>query len=319
LAGSSEITFSLRIPATPEIGQIILDRGFSYFVETVKQAEKLGFHAVLFPDHFMRPETNVMYETWTAIAALALQTKNIRLGSSVTPVPFHHPGILAKRIATVDHISKGRTIFGAGSGWIEREFKAYGIRFDSFRTRTQKFLEGIEVIKALWTTEGPVNYNGKYYTIENVEFLPKPTQKPHPPIWLGGCSPQILKAVSEHGQGWIPHVKMVTPETLKAKIGLIKKLVRKVGRDPKDIVYALAIQTVVGTDSKKVEARIKGLSLGSEEIHKIVYGTPKNCITEISKYLKLGVTHISIDVLPAKYTVEDLQLYSEKVIPYLVD
>jgi probable F420-dependent oxidoreductase len=298
------------------MGSIILKSDFNYFVNAVKKAEELGFQAVFLPDHYMQPKNNVMYEAWTALTALALQTETIRLASCVTPIPFYRPSDLAKRVASLDHISDGRVIFGAGCGWNENEFNAYNVPFDPFRTRVQKMLEGIELIKALWTTKGPVNYSGNHYRIDNAELLPKPRQEPHPPIWFGGSSTQILNAVAKHGKGWIPSER-TTLYVYREKVELLQKLVRKVGRDPADITPAIARMTVVASSLKEVKAAIKRLSLTSEGSDNVIQGTPKDCISRIHQFIEAGARHFAVGVFPPEKVLEGIQLYSEEIIPYI--
>lgn len=312
-----EVGFSLYFPHNNRfMGSIILRRGFNYFVNAAKKAEELGFQAVFLPDHYMQPKNNVMYEAWTALTALALQTKTIRLASCVTPIPFHRPSDLAKRVASLDHISNGRVIFGAGCGWNEKEFNAYNVPFDPFRTRVQKMLEGIEIIKALWTTKGPVNYYGNYYRVDEAELLPKPRQEPYPPIWFGGSSAQILRAVAKHGKGWIPSER-TTLNAYRAKTALLRKLIRKVGRDPADITPAIARMTVVASSLKEVKTLVESLSLASEDVDNMIQGTPKDCITKIRQFIEAGARHFAIGVFPPKKVLEGIQLYSEEIIPYI--
>jgi probable F420-dependent oxidoreductase len=319
----SDVEFSFYFPLNAAItGRVLLDQGFKYFLNSTLKAEKLGFKVAFLPDHFMLPNNNALLEAWTALTAFAASTHRILLSSLVTPLPFYNPVILAKRVATLDIISDGRAVFGAGCGWYEREFKAYGIPFDRFEIRVQKMMEGIEVIKALWTMDNPVTYKGRYYHLEAAEFLPKPIQKPHPPIWFGGSSRRILEATAKHGQGWIPYE--IPLRTFKEKLSLLRKLIRRAKRDPADVTPAISFRTVISTDSEEVKKQMKRLSMRQRYVHPIIgvegrtiCGTPKECVDEIRKYVKAGARHIAVGIQPTDKTLEGLELYSEEVIPAL--
>jgi len=297
------------------MGSMIHNQGFGSFVEAIQQAERLGFQSFFLPDHFMYAKNNILYEAWTVLAALASKTETIRIGTCVSPIPFYNPSILAKRVSTLDHISRGRVIFGAGCGWYDKEFKAYGIPFDPFHTRICKMLEGIELVKALWTTDGPVDYHGKYYHLKDAELLPKPIQKPHPPIWFGGSSTQILKAVAKHGQGWIPGVE--PPREFKAKAESIFMFAKEEGRDPAKIVLALALRTIVASTRNEVKKILRSLLLTQEVREKMFIGTPTEIAAKIREYIKLGISHFRLGIQPTYRIMESLQLYKREIIPQI--
>lgn len=306
-----EIDFSLFI--APENMGVIINEGFDFLVDIVQRAEKLGFKAFFVPDHYMYSKNNILYEALTVLGAIASRTRTIRIGTCVTPIPFYNPGVLAKRIASLDHISKGRVIFGVGCGWYEKEFESYGIPFDPFRERIRRMIEGVELIKALWTTEGPVNYDGKYYSLKGAELLPKPTTKPHPQMWFGGASTPILKAVAKHGQGWIPGAE--SPVTYKKKSDSLALFAQKQRRESSEITLALALRTIVASTSQEVRRILRMLSLTKEEEGRMFSGTPREIITKIRDYANAGVSHFRLGIQPAYRITESLELYSEEIIP----
>jgi len=299
-----EIEFSFSFGTdSNDVGQAILNRGFSCYTEAARKAEKLGFKAFIIPDHFMRPKprNSIVYESWTALAALATQTTTILLGTGVTPVTFYSPSILAKRVASLDHMSKGRTIFGAGSGWICEEFEAYGVPFDPPGIRFQKMIEGIEIIKGLWTSEDPFTYHGKYYALKDAVLLPKPLQKPHPPIWLGGRSTRVLKATVKYGQGWYaPGTPTTPPQMFEEKVAQIKKLARQTNRDPEEMTYAIGVG-------------IRELADREEETKR----QTKECVARIQEYVEAGATHVLLGVRPIEKVLDGIQILAEEVIPYV--
>ena len=174
-------------------------------VATWKEAERLGFESAWLFDHFIPPsgdKDGSVFEGWTTLAALATQTEKIRIGILVTGNTYRNPAILAKMATTVDHVSGGRLEFGIGAAWEEHEHRAYGIPFYTARERAKRLGEALEVITRLWTEEKP-SFRGQYYTLHEAEFEPKPVQKPHPPIVVGGQGKKwIMPLVGRYADEW---------------------------------------------------------------------------------------------------------------------
>ena len=167
-------------------------------------ADDLGYDSFLVTDHFMLPDSNNHIDVWSFLPYLAAKTSHIRLGTCVTPIPFRQPAILAKFISSVDNLSNGRVILGAGFGWFKPEFDGYSKWYET-KERIAFTEEAIQLMQLLWTkNEGAVNFQGKYLRSEGAVIEPKPVQKPHPPIWFGGHLSQSLRMAGEYGQGWMP-------------------------------------------------------------------------------------------------------------------
>ena len=163
-------------------------------------------------------------------------TEKIRLGTSVTIIPYRHPLEMARVIATLDVLSGGRFILGAGVGWMAEEFRLLGIPFTERAARTREY---IAVMKEVWSKETP-RFSGKFVQIEqDLHFAPKPLQQPHPPIWVGGESLPALKRVAEFGNGW--HIGPLAPAEITPKLNRLKQLMAEAGRDFSE----LAITTLV--------------------------------------------------------------------------
>ncbi|MBI4337525.1 MAG: LLM class flavin-dependent oxidoreductase [Chloroflexi bacterium] len=171
-------------------------------------AEEAGFYAVLSWDHYILPQTPETLDAWTLLAYMAGKTSSIRLGSCVTPIPFRPPAILAKQVTTVDILSRGRVILGVGAGWNQQEFEGYS-QWDEAPVRVSKTQEGMDLIRRLWTEES-VDFQGKYYSAKGAVLAPKPVQKPHPPLWVGGRGERMARMAARLGEAWIP--TLVTPE-----------------------------------------------------------------------------------------------------------
>ena len=220
-----------------------------------KAGEQLGFDALLKSDHILVPRNiaspypyteggeypgsplGESMEQITVLAYIAGQTSKIRLVTSVMIVPNRNPLIAAKSLATLDVLSGGRLVIGMGVGWMKEEFQTLGL--PPFEERGAVTDEYIRAFKVLWTEDNP-SFHGKYVSFENIHFLPKPVQKPHPPIWVGGESRPAMRRTAEFANGWCPlgsnrAFPMSTAGELKAGLERLAQYARRFGRDPSDI------------------------------------------------------------------------------------
>jgi probable F420-dependent oxidoreductase len=178
-----------------------------YIDETARMAEDLGFDSVWIPDHAVVPRAveerygPVYYDAVAVLAYLAAITKRVRIGTTVLIVPYRHPIILAKELASIDQLSEGRFILGVGVGWAEAEFQALNLPFAERGRRTD---EALRIMQALWTQDIP-RYNGPYHTFSDILFQPKPVQQPTIPIWVGGSSRAALRRTAEFATAWHPN------------------------------------------------------------------------------------------------------------------
>jgi F420-dependent oxidoreductase-like protein len=150
--------------------------------------EAHGIETMVRSDHYIsqsNEDANVAHDAWTTIAALAARTTTLRLGTLVSPATFREPALLANAAATADHISGGRIELGLGAGWMEREHRAFGFPFPETAVRVAMFAEQLEIVHRLWTEER-VDFSGRHYTLEDAPGLPKPVQRPRPPLLVGG-------------------------------------------------------------------------------------------------------------------------------------
>ncbi|HIM62964.1 MAG: LLM class F420-dependent oxidoreductase [Chloroflexi bacterium] len=230
--------------ATPERLGIIARKG-----------EVFGFDTLLTGDHILVPKnissvypyteggefpgsgSGESMEQITLLSYIAGQTSKIRLVTSVLIVPHRNPLIAAKSLATLDVLSGGRLVVGVGVGWMREEFEALGL--PPFEERGAVTDEYIRAFKVLWTEDDP-HFEGKYISFDDISFLPKPVQKPHPPIWVGGESRPALRRTAELADGWYPlgsnpTFPMGTPEQLKAGLERLAGYARRFGRDPSTI------------------------------------------------------------------------------------
>jgi F420-dependent oxidoreductase-like protein len=172
-----------------------------------RNADELGYHAVWNYDHFygLGGEADLRTDTlegWTTLAAMATVVKRARIGCMVSSVTYRNPAVLAKMATTVDHISGGRLEFGLGAGWLEAEHLGYGIDFPSAGVRIAMLDEALTLIKLLWT-EDESNFEGTHYRLTAALANPKPVQRPHPPIVIGGRGEKkMLRVVATHADEW---------------------------------------------------------------------------------------------------------------------
>jgi F420-dependent oxidoreductase-like protein len=183
-------------------------------------------------DHFMslgEDPTVPCLEAWTLLAALAAQTQRLRVGVMVTGNTYRHPAVLAKMAATVDVIANGRLNFGIGTGWSEREHRAYGIPLPTPGERIRRLGEACELIRRLWT-EPVVSFEGRYYQLNAAYCEPKPMQTPHPPFAIGAEGERTLRVVARHADIWDCSVD--SPEEYRQKSLLLDGYCAAIGRDP---------------------------------------------------------------------------------------
>ena len=207
-------------------------------------------HAWLF-DHFMplgADPTGPCLEGWTLLAALAAQTKRLRVGIMVTGNTYRHPAVLANMGATVDVISGGRLDFGIGAGWNELEHSAYGIPLYAPGERIRRMGEACEVIKRMWTETAP-DFDGQYYQLRGARCEPKPIHKPYPPFVIGGSGEQLtLRMVAKYADIW--NFVGGSTETFSHKNEVLDNYCAAIGRDPAAIERS--VQVLVDPDNLSV-------------------------------------------------------------------
>jgi F420-dependent oxidoreductase-like protein len=287
---------------------------FEQLKNLVLECERLGYDSVWLDDHLMYNNTPIL-ECWTALSALAASTSRIRLGTMVTCNAHHNPALLAKIAATLDVISKGRLEFGIGAGVQEAEHEAYGFGFPQPAERIAQLEEALEVIRRLWVYP-KANYQGKYYTLKDAACEPKPKQKPHPPIIVGGSGEKhtlmvAAKYADRFDWGFLPSI-----EAYRRKLSILQRNCELIGRDYRQIELSCwpGGQILVAADQKELEEKIgkfkpSGTSLEEFKQYTLV-GTAEDCVRGFQAYADLGVTYFMLYFadLPR---VEGLRLFKE--------
>jgi probable F420-dependent oxidoreductase len=322
---------------------------FSDYLKIARAAEDLGFDAVYTIDHIGLPATQVrgfssiadearpsFPEAWTALAAAAAVTKRVKLGPQVTPISLRHPVFIAKMATNVDLISNGRLVLQVGTGWHQPEFDAFGFPYDQkYGERYGKMIEGVEIIKKLWTEDAPVTYHGQYYHLQDAPFWPKPFQKPHPPIWFGGSSKKTQTAVAKYGDAWspaAPHYTGLDTEEYRAGFENIRRMAAEHGRDPDAIKPAALFYSVIHRErsrayelAENLRKREEWSTLSVPEMARngvAIIGDPDDCVNTIERYVRAGIRYFTIGIVPireADAIIEGMQLYSERIFPHFKD
>jgi len=231
------------------------------------------------------------------LSYIASQTKTIKLGTSVIVLPYRNPVVFAKSISTLDVLSGGRVIIGIGAGWLKKEFQALGTNYEERGKITDEYLE---LMNELYTSESPA-FNGNYFNISDISFNPKPLQKPHPPIWVGGSSKNALKRAVKYGNGW--HAVGSTPEEIKDKIEELKDLFAEYNK----------------TDNSFIISVRKNLQITSGEVSdekETLRGNTEKILNGIDAYSKAGVSYIVFQILGSDFkgVIGTMRTFSKDVI-----
>ena len=282
-----------------------------------RKAESLGFDSFWLMDHMYQAEPQgkapePVLDSWTAIGALAAVTSRIRLGTLVSANPFRNPDHLAKITATVDVLSGGRVFLGLGAGWHEEEARAYGIPFPPVAERLQRLDEAVQVILKMWTEER-ASFSGRFYTVRDAYCNPKPVQRPHPPLLVGGSGERkTLKIVSRYADACNVSGQ---PETVRRKLDVLREHCKAVNRDYDSITKTKTVNLFIYKEREEarrnLESALKGMT--PERIDQYaVWGTPDDILQHIQALKDVGIEYIMLHFEPRR-EAEALELFAEEV------
>jgi F420-dependent oxidoreductase-like protein len=292
---------------------------FETMTRCAKEAEKAGFDAIWLYDHFHTvptPQLETVFECWTSMAALARDTSSIKLGQMVTCNSYRPPSLLAKMASSVDVMSHGRLILGIGAGWYEHEYQAYGYEYPETPVRLRMLREALQVIKAMWT-EDRADFAGQYYQLRGAINEPKPLQKPHPPIWIGGGGEKVtLKLVAQYGDACNFNADVAT---VRHKLNVLREHCETVGRDYDSITKTVEFYTILG-DRREVDrvvadtARRTGVDEAFVRSWHPLAGNAERIAQIIGEYAEAGVDYFIVNV-PNAFEGGVISRFAEEVFP----
>jgi len=284
-----------------------------------REFDALGYDSLFVCDHLYgvpMPQLPIL-EAWTELSAVAAITERAKLGTLVTPPFFRNPAVLAKQLATLDHIAGGgRVIAGLGAGWFKPEFEGHGCDFPDVRERLRALEESVQIMKGMWTDE-KTTFSGKYYSVTDAICEPKPVQPPE--ILIGGGGEQVLMGIAaRHADIW--NNMAVFQAELPQKIEALKKRCGEVGRDFESIEISQQCMVVIGEDEETAKAylakaaKVYGGHMGGAIEEHGIWGSPEGVIERIERHRKLGVSFFVMEFF-GRDTREPARLFAEKVMP----
>jgi probable F420-dependent oxidoreductase len=268
-------------------------------------AESLGYSSLFVTDHVVLPASAARsvypyaasgklpggaaqdyLEPFSLLAYLAHATRRITLGTSVLVIPYRNPLVTAKMLATIDVLSGGRIILGAGVGWLREEFEA--LAAPPFEARGAVTDEYLRLMRAVWTTD-PVTFEGRHYAVRDVHALPKPAQRGGIPIWIGGHTDAAVRRAGALGDGWHPIALrppgLLFPDEYADKAEAVRAAAREAGRAPESIALSVRVP---------MEVRARGRAAPAGE-RPFFQGTADEVAGDIERYAAAGVTHFVFD------------------------
>jgi phthiodiolone/phenolphthiodiolone dimycocerosates ketoreductase len=324
-------------------------------LKCAKMSEKYNFDSIWMADHIVGMGLKRLdaLETYSTLASLAMVTKNVHLGTSVTNIQTRHPAILAQTISTLDQISNGRVITGIGSGEA-MSIEPFGITWDKPVSRME---EAIRVMIKLWT-EKSINFDGKFFKLKGAFIEPKPIQKPYPPLWIAANSPRTMNITAKLADGWLPLVRKDYENDLKN----ILKVRKQVGKSS-TLGRGILLYSVVAKDDDTAKHilelpakvfslfNVNGLEKSGLKIppnfslkkftysqkmitqiieyaqkhvpfdiieQQYIWGSPTNCIEKLEKWIKSGVNYfVIVAFVSEKYREAQYKFWGNHILPYL--
>jgi probable F420-dependent oxidoreductase len=299
------------------IPQVVEDGGFdpAALRDYLARAEQLGFQSAWTLEQVIGTIPHL--EPLSTLTYAAACTQRIRLGCAVLVTPLHNPVHLAKRLGTLDQLSRGRLDVGIGTGGRSRMFTAFEVDPDSYVAR---FTEGLRVMKALWT-QPRVDFDGRFWRLAGAAMEPKPLQKPHPPIWIGAGAPAALRRAVRLGDGYIGAGSSTT-EQFAANVRVLRESLAERGRDPDSFPVAKRVYVAVDDDPARARARMSdaldrfyGYGGRTGLIDVAVTGPPDACVAGLREVVAAGAGMILLN--PLFDDAAQMERLAAEVIPHL--
>lgn len=291
-------------------------------MQAAQSAEAQGFDAVWSADRVVTPwHINTSYpysenhefivppdrpflDSLTCLAFLAGCTRKITLGISVLVLPYRHPLYWTRVAISIEQLSRGRLIMGIGVGWMEEEFAALGV---PFKDRGRMTDEQLQILAQLWTQEH-ANFDGQFYSFQDLAFYPKPIQKPRIPIWVGGEGISAQRRAARYGDAWFPYYVQITPSELKAGYDNVQRLAIEAGRDQRQVRL---------TCCRQIEVTREPVPQDASQLR----GTPEQLVEALQAYREIGVDHLALQFMVPHWPerMEQIERFAQEVMPNLRD
>ncbi|HUF32927.1 MAG TPA: LLM class F420-dependent oxidoreductase [Acidimicrobiales bacterium] len=307
----------LRIFTEPQQGAT-----YDQLLGVARATEEHGFDAFFRSDHYLAmgggdglPGPT---DAWVTLGGLARETSRIRLGTLVTAATFRLPGPLAISVAQVDQMSGGRVELGLGSGWYDAEHSAYGIPFPSLGERFDRYEEQLEVITGLWATpEGErFSFDGSQYQVADSPALPKPVQRPGPPIIIGGGGKKRTPALAARFANEF-NLPFAPVDRFERQCQRVRAACEAIDRDPDELTYSIALVACCGTDEAEVERRAAAIGREPDELRANgAGGLPGEVVDAIGRYADAGASRVYLQVLDVD-DLDHIALLGDQVLPRL--
>jgi F420-dependent oxidoreductase-like protein len=295
---------------------------YDQLLRLARVAEDAGYGGFFRSDHYLHMGSASgapgPTDAWVTLAGLARETSRIRLGTLMTAATFRLPGPLAIAVAQVDAMSGGRVELGIGAGWYEAEHIAYGVPFPSVAERFDRLEEQLALITGLW--EAPVgerfSYPGRHYPVTDSPALPKPVQRPRPPIIIGGSGARRTPALAARYAAEF-NGPFVSAESARMLYGRVREACAEIGRDPADLCWSVSLVLCCGRDEAEVRRRADAIGRAPDELRANgVAGTPAECVATLGRYAEAGADRVYLQTLDLD-DLDHIELVASDVVPQL--
>ena len=284
-----------------------------------ERAEALGFESLWAWDHVLlgvEPSFPIL-ESLTLLGAIAARTRRIKLGTGVLVLPLRNPVVAAKALGSLDVISGGRLIVGVATGWYAREFDAVGV---PFKQRGRQFERNLDIVLRLWT-EDRVTLRVDEFNLRDAVLAPRPVQRPHPPVLIGGYVDAVLRRVATRADGWLTY--FYTPDAFSRSWAKVQTFAREAGRDPATLTATNQLAICVGASRADTESRMRhwlqtewDVAAWSEStIEHAIQGSPEECVAQLRAHVATGVHRIIL--IPYRYDLDQVERIAHDVLPRL--
>ena len=290
------------------------------WVALADTCERSGIEALFRSDHYLSvsgAHERGGLDAWGTVNALAARTSTLRLGTMVSPASFRHPSVLGKLVTTADHVSGGRIELGLGTGWSEREHHAYGFPFLPLKERMDVLEEQLQIVHGHWA-DGPFSFDGEHYTLAELDARPKPVQRPHPPLIMGGgAGPRAARLAAAYADEY--NTVYPTLDEVREQRARIAAACERAGREP--IPFSIMALALIGASEADVQRRAdelgrwQGRPVDLEEVARTgIGGTVEQAVARLHAYREAGVERVFLQHLLHR-DLELVELIGRELVP----